>query len=172
MRRQSAPTDSIRMIANILALVGWLLLCFAVAAVGAFASAEAPTFYGQLVQPAWAPPAWLFGPAWTILFCAMAIAAWLVTCQRRVRPTRAALGLFVVQLVGNGLWSWLFFAWQLGAASFVEILVLWGLILATLVAFWRVRPLAGALLIPYLGWVTFAATLNFTLWRANPTLLG
>lgn len=160
------------MLANVLALLGWLLLCFAVAAIGAFASADAPTFYGQLVQPAWAPPSWLFGPAWTFLFCTMAIASWLVWLERGVRPTRTAIGLFVVQLAANGLWSWLFFAWHQGTASFVEILVLWVLILCTSLAFWRVRPLAGALLLPYLGWVTFAAALNFALWQANPTLLG
>lgn len=75
--------------------------------------------------------------------------------------------LFVVQLVFNTLWSWLFFGWHRMDLAFYEVLLFWLLILATLVAFWRVRPLAGALLVPYLLWVTFAAYLNHTLWRLN-----
>ncbi len=75
--------------------------------------------------------------------------------------------LFVVQLVFNTPWSWLFFGWHRMELAFYEVLLFWLLILATLVAFWRVRPLAGALLVPYLLWVTFAAHLNHTLWRLN-----
>ncbi|RME59253.1 tryptophan-rich sensory protein, partial [Candidatus Parcubacteria bacterium] len=78
----------------------------------------------------------------------------------------------LVQLVFNALWSWLFFRWHLGGWAFLEILVLWIFILATLLAFWRISPLAGVLFVPYLLWVSFAAVLNFTLWRLNPQLLG
>jgi tryptophan-rich sensory protein len=80
--------------------------------------------------------------------------------------------LFVVQLVANALWSWLFFAWREGALAFVEVLLLWCLVAATTVAFWRVRVLAGALLIPYLAWVSFASALTLSVWRLNPALLG
>lgn len=154
-------------------LVGWLLLCAATSAVGALASLDARMFYAELAQPAWAPPGWLFGPVWTTLFLAMAIAAWLVwrrPADRRQR--RITIGLFLAQLVANALWSWLFFAWRLGGAAFIEVLLLWLMIAATLVAFWRISRVAGALLLPYLLWVTFAAALNFTLWRMNPALLG
>jgi translocator protein len=85
---------------------------------------------------------------------------------------RGALMLFVVQLAVNGLWSWLFFHWQLGAVAFAEIVLMWALILATIIAFWRIRPLAGALLVPYLLWVSFATALNYTLWQNNPAILG
>ena len=153
-------------------LMGWLLVSFAAATIGGIASANAPEFYRQLVRPDWAPPAWVFGPVWTVLYALMAIAAWLVWREQGFRGARVALGLFLMQLALNALWSWLFFAWQLGAASMVEIAVLWALILATTVAFWRVRPLAGALLLPYLAWVSFAAVLNFAIWRLNPQLLG
>jgi tryptophan-rich sensory protein len=153
-------------------LVGWLLLSFAAATIGAIASANAPEFYRQLVRPDWSPPAWVFGPVWTALYTLIAIAAWLIWRERGFRDAKFALGLFLAQLALNALWSWLFFAWQLGAASVVEIAVLWALILATTVAFWRVRPLAGALLLPYLAWVSFAAVLNFAIWRLNPQLLG
>jgi benzodiazapine receptor len=158
-----------------LGLLGWLTLTFAAAALGARASIDAAAFYAQLVRPAWAPPAWLFGPMWSTLYLLMGLAAWLVWRERGVRGTggaRIALGLFVVQLAVNALWSWLFFAWRQGAWAFAGVIVLWVLILATLIAFWRVRPLAGILLIPYLAWVTLAAALTYSVWLANPQLLG
>ena len=157
---------------QIIGLIGWFLVSFAVSAIGAIASIEARTFYAELVQPDWAPPGWLLGPVWTTLFALMAIAAWLVWRQGGFRANRLALTLFLVQLVFNALWSWLFFAWQLGGAAFADILLLWALILATLLAFWRVRPLAGVLLVPYLLWVSFAAFLNYAIWQLNPVLLG
>jgi len=83
-----------------------------------------------------------------------------------------ALYLFLGQLALNALWSWLFFAWRLGAAAFGEIVLLWALIAATLVAFFRVDRIAGALLVPYLLWVSFASALTYAVWRANPQLLG
>ena len=85
---------------------------------------------------------------------------------------RCAGRLCIAQLALNALWTWLFFVWHLGALAFVDIVLLWPLILATLLAFWRVRPLAGALLLPYLAWVSFAAMLNFAMWRLNPAVLG
>ena len=157
---------------QILGLIGWFIVSFATSAVGAVASIQAKSFYGQLVQPEWAPPSYVFGPVWTVLYALMAIAAWLVWRSGGFHSNRIALSLFLVQLALNALWSWLFFAWQLGALAFVDIVVLWVLIVATLVAFWRVRPLAGALLIPYLLWVSFAAALNYSLWQLNPQLLG
>lgn len=155
-----------------LGLIGWLLVSFAASAVGAVASIQAKSFYSQLVQPAWAPPPGVFGPVWTTLFALMGIAAWLVWRGGGLRANHVPLGLFLLQLAINALWSWLFFAWQLGAWALVDVVALWGLILATLVAFWRVRPLAAVLLIPYLLWVSFAAALNFSLWQLNPQLLG
>lgn len=157
---------------QILALVGWFIVSFAASAIGAVASIQAKSFYGQLTQPSWAPPSSVFGPVWTVLYALMAIAAWLVWRSGGFRSNRAALSLFIVQLALNALWSWLFFAWHRGAWAFFDIVLLWGLIVATLACFWRVRPLAGALLIPYLFWVSFASALNYSVWRLNPQLLG
>jgi len=153
-------------------LAGWLLLCFAVSAIGALASIQAQAFYGQLVQPDWAPPGYVFGPVWTILYAMMAIAAWLVWCKGGFRENRLALSLFLAQLAVNALWSWLFFAWFLGALAFADIMLLWLLIATTLWAFWRRHLLAGMLMLPYLFWVSFAAMLNFSVWQLNPELLG
>jgi translocator protein len=157
---------------QVLGLIGWFVLSFAASAVGAVASIEAKAFYGQLAQPAWAPPAWLFGPVWTVLYAMMAIAAWLVWRAGGFRANRVAISFFLVQLALNALWSWIFFAWHLGALAFAEVALLWVLIVATFVFFWRARPLAGALLIPYLLWVGFASVLNYALWQLNPQLLG
>ncbi|MCP8688241.1 TspO/MBR family protein [Marinobacterium sedimentorum] len=157
---------------QIMGLVGWLILSFVASAVGAVASIQAKSFYSQLVQLDWAPPPWVFGPVWTALYVLMAIAAWLVWRCGGLRANRQALRLFLVQLAFNALWSWVFFAWHSGLWAFVEVIVLWSLIVATLVSFWRVRLLAAVLLLPYLLWVSFAAALNFSLWQLNPQLLG
>ena len=157
---------------QIAGLLGWLALSFVAAAVGAIASKEAPGFYGQLSLPGWAPPASLFGPVWSLLYALMGIAAWLVWRAGGFCRNRAALALFLLQLAVNATWSWLFFAWHRGGMAFVDILLLCVLVVATLLSFWRVRPLAGVLLVPYLLWIGFAAALNFSVWRLNLQVLG
>jgi len=102
----------------------------------------------------------------------MGIAAWLVWRVGGFRAAKGALTLFLVQLAFNALWSWLFFGWHRGDLAFADILLLCALIVATLIAFWRIRPLAGALLVPYLLWVTFASALNYSIWQLNPQVLG
>jgi benzodiazapine receptor len=154
-----------------IALIGWLALSALVGAIGAIASVDAKQFYGQLRQPAWAPPAWVFGPVWSLLYMAMAVAAWIVWRERSWARARGALGLFVAQLALNALWSWLFFAWHRGALAFVDIVLLILLIVSTIVAFARIRRLAAWLLAPYLAWVCFAAALNFAVWQLNPQAL-
>jgi tryptophan-rich sensory protein len=157
---------------QIIGFVAWLAVSFIAAAIGSAASIQAGPFYTQLVRPEWAPPPGLFGPVWTVLYALMGIAAWLVWRVGGFRAARTALTLFLVQLVVNALWSWLFFGWHLGALAFADIVLLWVLIVATLFAFWRIRPLAGALLIPYLLWVSFASVLNYSVWQLNPQILG
>ena len=152
-------------------LAGWLVVTAVAAVAGGAASVNARTYYAALVQPAWAPPGWLFGPVWTTLYLLMGVAAWMVWRVGGFGAARAALSLYLVQLVLNALWTWLFFAWHRGALAFAEIVLLWIVIAATLVAFWRVRPLAGALLVPYLLWVSFASALNYAVWQLNPERL-
>jgi translocator protein len=153
-------------------LLGWIVVTASAAGVGALASIDAASFYAELQRPAWAPPAWLFGPVWTVLYGLMAVAAWLVWRQGGFAARRTELALYLGQLVLNALWSVLFFRERLGAFAFVDIVALWMLIIVTLIAFWRVRPLAGALLLPYLVWVSFAAVLNHSVWQLNPQALG
>lgn len=153
-------------------LLVWLLLVFAAAAIGAFASASASEFYRDLVRPPWAPPGWLFGPVWSVLYALMGVAAWLVWRTRGFDGARNALLLFVVQLAANALWTWLFFVWHQGGLAFAEIILLMALILATIALFWRVNRLAAVLLFPYFSWVSFASALTLSTWRLNPELLG
>ncbi|RKQ95735.1 TspO/MBR related protein [Kushneria sinocarnis] len=154
---------------QLVGLLGWLGISYLAAAIGAIASINAADFYERLAQPAWAPPAAVFGPVWMTLYGLMGIAAWLVWQERR---RSRALRLFLIQLALNALWSWLYFVWHLGAMSFIGVLVLWGLILWTLIAFWRRRALAGVLLVPYLLWVSLASALTLATWQLNPQVLG
>ena len=156
---------------NLLALAGWLLVSFVASGIGSIASVNARSFYQELEQPTWAPPGSAFGPVWTTLFVLMGIAAWLVWREQGWRHARGALSLFILQLGVNALWSWLFFAWRLGSGAIADVLLLWLLILATIVAFWRVKPLAGALLVPYLIWVTYASALTIWIVQHNPQVL-
>jgi translocator protein len=125
------------------------------------------SYFDALRKPPLTPPPAVFGPAWTTLYLLMGIAAWLVWRCGINEQSALALGLFVAQLVFNALWSIIFFGSHRLGWALLEIALLWLMILATIVAFWRVRPLAGALLLPYLAWVSFAAYLNAGIWRLN-----
>jgi translocator protein len=156
---------------QLIGLVGWLVVSFSAASIGAVASLNAASFYGQLSRPRWAPPSWLFAPVWTLLYVLMAVAAWLVWRSHGFKASRKGLVLFLVQLAANALWTWLFFAWHQGAGAFSEILILWALIVATIASFRSVSVLAATLFVPYLAWVTFAAVLTLSVWQLNPGLL-
>lgn len=157
---------------QLMGLLGWLAVTLLAAALGAWASVTAGSFYAQLARPEWAPPASWFSPVWTTLYLMMALAAWLVWREKGLQDARGALILYLVQLAANALWSFFFFAWNMGGAAFANIIVLWLLIVLTLRAFWHLHRLAGLLLVPYLLWVSFATVLSYTIWQRNPQLLG
>jgi len=151
-----------------LGLLVALAIAFAAAGIGsAFTSQSVGDWYAGLEKPSFNPPSWVFGPVWSVLYTLMAVAAWLVWRQGGWMSARVALGLYAVQLVLNATWSALFFGARMPGAAFVELVVLWLAIVATTVAFFRKSVPAGALLVPYLAWTTFAGVLNFTLWRLN-----
>lgn len=150
------------------ALAGFVLLCFAVAGLGSLARTPAlDGWYATLRKPSWTAPNWVFGSVWSLFYLGMAIAAWLIWRERARTRTNLLLFLFATQLVLNLFWSILFFGWQLPGPAFVEILLLWSAILATLVTFSRVSTLAAWLFVPYLVWVTFAAFLNLSILQLN-----
>lgn len=157
---------------QILAFIVLIAITFSAAGIGAFASIEAASFYQELQLPRWAPPAWLFGPVWTMLYLLMAVGAWLVWRVDQSKSAQIALLVFILQLLPNALWSWLFFAWKQGALAFANILLLILLVVTTCILFWKISRTAAALLLPYLAWISFAASLNYSVWRLNPELLG
>lgn len=149
-------------------LVLWLALVLVVAIIGGLATRSSVTdWYPQLVQPAFVPPNAVFGPVWTLLYVLMAYAAWRVWRHHGFAGAPWALGIFLLQLGLNLAWSILFFGLHWIGWALAEIVLLWFLILATMVLFWRIDRVAGALLLPYLAWVGFAAVLNHAFWLLN-----
>ena len=150
---------------SIIGAVGWLVLTFAAAALGSrFLPDE---WYRKLKKPTWNPPNTIFAPVWTILYLLMAAAAWLVWERNGFNDAALPLALFVVQLLLNAAWTWLFFGRHRIGSSLIDIAILWFVILATLISFWTLVPLAGIFLLPYIAWVSFASFLNWTIWRMN-----
>jgi benzodiazapine receptor len=150
---------------KILSLAIFLGFSASAGAIGAMA----PSFvaYTQLKQPFFAPPGWLFGPAWTLLYILMAVAAWLVWLKRKEAKVTLALSLYGVQLVLNAFWTLLFFSWQLRFLAVIEIIVLLIMIIVTAILFYRVKKLAGWLMAPYIAWVSFATVLCSAVWWLN-----
>lgn len=156
------------MIGSIAALLGFIGVSFLASTSGAIFR-PGRWYYEELKKPSWNPPSWLFAPVWSLLFLLMSVAAWLVWREGGFGGLAGVgLSLFLLQLGLNSLWSYLFFGRENPRAAFFEVLLLWAAIAATMTVFWMVRPLAGALLVPYLLWVSFASYLNFTIWRLNP----
>jgi benzodiazapine receptor len=146
-------------------LVFWLALCFA-------AESTAVVFlpgrwYSRLDKAPWTPPSYLFGPVWTLLYGAMAVAAWLVWREGGFRKHPLPLGLFLVQLALNSAWSFVCFRLHHLPLSVGNMVVLFGMVVATTMAFFRANRPAGWLLVPYVVWVAFAASLNIALWVLN-----
>jgi len=151
-----------------LSLVAWIFLLVALGA-GTGILFGADDWYDGLLKPTFNPPASVFGPVWTLLYAVMAIALWLVWRDREddSKIRRTALRLFWVQFALNLLWSPLFFGLHSPGAAFVDICLLWMAVLAAALAFGKVRPLAGYMLLPYVLWVSFALVLNGTIWLMN-----
>jgi tryptophan-rich sensory protein len=123
-------------------------------------------WYAGLAKPAWTPPNWVFGPVWTILYIAIAIAGWLV--WRRTRRMSPALWFWSAQIVLNAAWSWLFFGLQRPGLALVDIGLLLAAIAGFILAARRESLAAAVLFVPYLLWVGYASALNLAIWRMNP----
>jgi tryptophan-rich sensory protein len=153
---------------SLVALAGFVALCFAVAAVGgAVTATSVGTWYAGLAKPSFNPPNWLFGPVWSALYLMVAVTGWRVWRRRGHAGTRIALAAWGLQLALNLGWSFLFFGAQMIGAALVEIVLLLVAILVTAVLSWRIDRVAGWLLVPYAVWVGFATLLNAALWRLN-----
>ncbi|PWB53302.1 MAG: TspO protein [Candidatus Methanoperedenaceae archaeon] len=155
-------SDSIKIIASI-------TICLFAGFLGSvFTTPAIPTWYATLIKPSFAPPNWVFFPVWTTLFVMMGISLYLVWRNGlEDKQVKKALVIFAVQLILNVLWSAVFFGFRSPSGALVEIFVLWISIVFTIRIFMKVSRTAGLLLLPYLIWVSFAAFLNFMIWRLN-----
>lgn len=147
-----------------------LVLPLAIGAIaGMFTTSEIDGWFQTINKPAWQPPNWLFGPVWTVLYILMGLAFYLVwKADVPAKQKRMAVTLWIVQLVFNFFWSFIFFKkhqidWALG-----EIVVLWFFILLTMMAFGRISKTAAWLMVPYISWVSFASLLTLTIYQLNP----
>jgi tryptophan-rich sensory protein len=151
-----------------ISLICWMSICFVVAGVsGSWTASEVPRWYRTLTRPAIAPPNWVFGPVWTLLYAMMAVAAWQVWESAPSSLRTCGLALFLMQLGLNFAWSLIFFRQHAIGAAFAEVVLLWAMIGATTLVFGRISPVAAWLMVPYWAWVTFATVLNAAFWRLN-----
>jgi benzodiazapine receptor len=150
-----------------LTLVIFFAICLGAGGMGSFFTATSVRdWYPRLRKPAGTPPAWVFGPVWTTLYVLMAISAWLVW-RGYGRGARAALFIFFAQLALNVAWSGIFFGSRMPGVAFGEIVILWLAIGFNIAVFYLLSPVSALLLAPYLLWVTYAAYLNWGIWRLN-----
>ncbi|HII72446.1 TPA: tryptophan-rich sensory protein [Candidatus Woesearchaeota archaeon] len=150
-------------------LAASIIICQAAGFIGSFFTITGDrSWYAGLVRPSIAPPNWVFGPVWITLYFLMGISLFLVL-RKGLKKTenKVAVGLFGGQLVLNSLWSILFFGIQSPSMAFIEIIILWLMILASMIAFYKIRKEAMYLLIPYILWVSFAALLNYQFMMLN-----
>ncbi len=150
-----------------------LIISIAIPLIGGFLSGflamrNVTEFYSMLVKPSFSPPAWIFAPAWTILYVLMGIAAFLIWEKGlNIAGVIPALAIFLIQLALNFSWTPIFFGLQSIAGGFIVIVILWIAVLITIILFWRLNKIAGLLLIPYLLWITFATALNYFIMKLN-----
>jgi tryptophan-rich sensory protein len=152
-------------IPSIIVLIGFVGICFLAAATGAMF--RPGDWYEQLRKPAWRPPNWVFPPAWTFLYLTIAVSGWLVWRTSGFAGAAFPFAIYLVQLILNASWSPIFFGMRRPDLAFIDVVMLWLSIIATIAAFHRVNAVAAWLLLPYLAWVTFAVALNLTIWRLN-----
>ncbi len=150
-------------------LIVAVLICLLAGAVGSiFTAKSVSTWYAGLNKPSFNPPSWVFGPVWTFLYILMGVSLYLVWSKGLgTGGVKAAMVIFGVQLLLNILWSLLFFGLQNPLLALIEIVLLWVMILVNILYFYKISPLSAYLLVPYILWVSFAAVLNFFLFRLN-----
>lgn len=154
----------------IIKLLVCIAICLFVGGLGGFATVgEIQSWYSLINKPTWNPPSWVFSPVWTTLYIMMGIALYLVVDAKVENKTyqRNAIIFFIIHLIPNCLWSFVFFKWHAIGWALVEIILLWFSIIATIFLFHKVQKTAAWLLLPYLAWVSFATFLNFTIWQLN-----
>ena len=156
-------------IGEVLILFSSIIICQLAGFIGSiFTTPAIPSWYANINKPSFRPPNWVFAPVWTTLYLLMGIALFLVLRKGlNEKDIKIAVAVFILQLVLNALWSFLFFGLESPFAAFIEIIFLWAAILISIILFFQISRVAGALLIPYILWVSFASVLNFAIWQMN-----
>ena len=150
---------------SLLVLLGFIAACFLAALTGAaFRPGE---WYERLAKPAWRPPNRLFAPVWSVLYLTIALSGWLVWRDIGLAGAALPLAIYALQIALNAAWTPLFFGLHRPDLGLLDIMLLWLSIVATIAFFFPIHAGAALLLLPYLAWVTFAAALNFAIWRLN-----
>jgi translocator protein len=153
-------------LAKLFGLVG---LCEFAGVIGSLSMGDSiSSWYSMLAKPSWTPPNWLFAPVWVTLYALMGVSLFLVFKVRKPKKLKIqGISVFGVQLVANVLWSMLFFGYRQVGWGFVEIVFLWGSIIATMFLFWRISRTSSLVLVPYLVWVSIASGLNLSILILN-----
>ncbi len=153
---------------NFVKLISAILICQGAGLLGSvFTTSSVNNWYTTIQKPVFNPPNWVFAPVWSLLFLMMGISLYLILIKRLDRKVRLGLILFGTQLMLNILWSFFFFDLKNPLIAFIEIIILWFFIFLTTYQFWKIDKKSSYLLLPYLLWVTFAAVLNFYIWKLN-----
>ena len=133
-----------------------------------FTTSAIPTWYAALEKPSFSPPNWLFGPVWISLYILMGISIYLIWQRiEENKKTRRAMWLFWINLFFNASWSIIFFGLHNPGLAFVNIIIIWLLIIILMFKFWPINKWSTYLLIPYFIWVSFASVLNYFIWYLN-----
>jgi translocator protein len=151
----------------VLVLLGFIAACFLAALTGAMF--RPGDWYERLTKPSWRPPNQLFAPVWSVLYLMIAVSGWLIWRETGFVGATLPLAIYALQLVLNAAWTPLFFGLHRIDLGFFDIVLVWLSIVVTIVLFYPIHSVAAMLLLPYLAWVTFAAALNFAVWRLNPS---
>jgi tryptophan-rich sensory protein len=148
-------------ISHIIKLIISILLPLSVGAIaGMFTSQAVPVWYASLNRPSFSPPNWVFGPVWTSLYILLGISFFLIWKEKASKERDLAIKIFSIQMLLNFAWSFLFFYFNLIGVALTEIILLWTSIAAMMYLFYKIKPFAAYLNIPYLLWVSFATILN------------
>ena len=157
--------DELTTIESIVELGICLAVCMGAAVIGVFFSPG--EWYDMLAKPSWTPPDDIFPWVWSILYITMGIALWLIWRQRGAKGIKGPLLVFILQLLLNAAWSYLFFGLHMTGLALIDAIFLTITLLVTVILFWRVYVIAGVILLPYLLWMIFAVWLNFMIWHLN-----
>ena len=153
---------------QILKLIASIILPLAIGAIaGMFTSQSIPDWYATLNRPSFNPPNWIFGPVWTTLYLLMGISLFLIWKQDKSKERNLAIWVFLLQLLLNFGWSFIFFYFNMIGLALIEIILLWISIVIMLILYYKIKPIAAYINIPYFLWVTFAAILNASYYFLN-----